>query len=493
MNRKTIVLIVQQGFSARVLIQSDVLAELAAADCRLVVLTTDADAIRTYLDHRGMPHVAVEAMDTRAYERIHRSWANRVFRLIRAYALRVNTVDVNFEMRWKDLWIQRRILNLVQIFVIRFISELMRRSLDVAKAIVGLENRLFCPRAHDAFFRQYRPDIAVLTSMGTFDYDALLMREARRHHCGIVSYILSWDNTTVRGLGVNLNDSIIAWSQPMVEELTRLHRIPTDMITIGGVPHYDHYRKSSDRLQDRETLSGRIGFDPRKRIIFLCATSPNIYLCNTDVAELICRAIDDGRISDGCQLMVRLHPISFRKKRGAYVFQQELDEWRRLFDTYGGRCLSIDYPAMLSGRMNLLMPDDEIPKLASMLNCSDVVVNFFSTMNIEACIFDKPCINVGFQFNHRKPTGNKISRFNITYDESLHHVQRVLNTGGAVVAHSPAELIDQINRYLETPSLHAEGRRRMIANECGAHLGKSGPFVARAILAAAGAARPERR
>ena len=107
--------------------------------------------------------------------------------------------------------------------------------------VVGLENILDAPRGHDLFFRKYQPDAVVVTSLGTFDEDRYLMREAERNGCRIISYVLSWDNTTVRGLGIGLSDKAIVWSNVMRDELIRLHKISAEKIIVCGVPHYDYY------------------------------------------------------------------------------------------------------------------------------------------------------------------------------------------------------------------------------------------------------------
>ena len=38
---------------------------------------------------------------------------------------------------------------------------------------------LFTPNIHDDLFKKYQPDLLVVTSLGTFDYDQLFMRQAR--------------------------------------------------------------------------------------------------------------------------------------------------------------------------------------------------------------------------------------------------------------------------------------------------------------------------
>ena len=482
----TVALAIQQGFSARILLQTEVLDTLLDAGVDVVVLTPDPSTIRHYLDGRGLPQVAVEQLDDHSYAARGQGLRKSLFHQLRAYGIRTRSVDDHFEMALKDTWRARRPGGLAALCFLWLVTRLMRWSPAFMKWVVALENRWDSPRVHDKFFETYRPDALVLTSLGTFDYDHYVIREAHRHGVRVVSFVLSWDNPTINGLGVNLCDSIIVWSEVMKQELVELHRLPPETVAVNGVPHYDFYVNGKVEVKTRDWLGKEFGFDPSKRIIMFAPRSPNTCLDNVDVARILCEANRDGRLAGDCHIVARLHPIYYRRHNGRYLFADELIEWDQLLEIYGTSCLSIDRPAMIDGDLNLLMPDSEIPKLAALLKHSSVVVNQFSTLNLEASIFDTPTVNAAFNVGRKRPIGAKVARYNIHYDEVQTHNQRVVNSGGTSVAHSADELIEQINRYLEDASLDAEGRQRMVANECGANLGRAGRAVGQTILASLG-------
>lgn len=478
----TIAIAIQQGYGARVLLQTEVLDTLLDAGVDVVVLTSDPDAIRRYLDGRGLSDITVEQLDTRSYAKRGQGRRRYLFRQLRAYGTRTRTVDDTFEMELKDTWRGRRPGGLTALLFVWLLTRLMRWNAAFMKWVVALENRWDSPRVHDEFFETYRPDALVLTSLGTFDYDHYVIREAHRHGVQVITYVQSWDNTSVQGLGVNLTDQVIVWSQVMRNELVKLHRLPSEKVAVEGVPHFDFYVNGKVEIETRGWLGKEFGFDPDKRIIMFAPRSPNTSLDNVDVARIICEAIRHGRLAGDCQLLTRLHPIYYRRRDGRYLFADELIEWDRLLESYGTNCLSIDRPAMIDGDLNLLMPDSEIPKLATLLRHSEVLVNQFSTLNLEASINDTPTVNVAFNIGRKRPTGFKVARYNIHYDEVQTHNQRVVDSGGTSVAHSSDELIEQINRYLENASLHADGRKLMVANECGVNLGRAGRAVGQTIL-----------
>jgi hypothetical protein len=474
----TVVLAIQQGFFARLMLQTEVLDTLLDSGVRVVVLTTDVPTVEEYLHNRGLSQIAVEQLPSDVYLAQARGRLKGLLRRLRSYGVRTKTVDLNFEMDWKDALSARSLPMLGVLATTWLVSRLMRASGFAMRSAVGLENRLDTPNAMGVFFRRYRPRAIVVSSPGFFGNDCYLIREANRAGVRAISYVQSWDNTTVRGLGVNLADQHIVWSEVMKDELVTLHKIPKETVAVDGVPHYDFYVNRLAGNNDKEWLAAEFGFDPQKRLLLLGTKSPNTFLYNADVAEAICEAILDGRLPEDCHLIARLHPIYFRSNAPI----EWINEWKGLEQRYSGRCFSLDRPVMMDGKLDLFMADSEILKLASLLKYSDVVVNMFSTLNLEASIFDTPTVNVAFDFDHKRPPGQKIARFNIRYDEQQTHNQRVINSNGTTVAHSVGELFDLVNEYLDNQHLHAEGRRRIVANECGVNLGAAGKAVARTIL-----------
>ncbi len=296
---KTVVLTVQAAFTARVLLQTEVLPELLRRGLKVVVLTSDPPLVRAYLDGRGFGGVAVEPIDHAAYARGEGRLLPALLRQARNIALPVTTLRDIGRMQWEDARRSGSFRILATTAAVLGLAGLMRRSLRLRRAVARLENRLDAPLAHEAFFARHDPAVVVTTSLGNFDHDRYLMREAKRRGARVAVYVLQWDNPTVRGQGCDLADLCIAWSEVMREELTGLHGLPAARIAVGGVPHYDYYRETAAPLPDRAALAALLGCDPRKRLILLATKSPNTFL-NPDLAEGICRAIEDGRLPGDC-------------------------------------------------------------------------------------------------------------------------------------------------------------------------------------------------
>lgn len=481
----TIALVVEQGFGARVLLQSQVLSALSRGDSDVVILTPDVASIRAYLDEHGLEGVAVETMSVDEYDRHDRGNLASFLKRCRGAAVRCQTVDDMFKMSWSDAIRAHRPKEIVMLVAVWALSRLMRISGPIMRAVVGYENRRGTLNAQGDFFERRQPGVVVTTSLGTFDHDHMVIREAKRHGVQVASYVLSWDNTTVRGLGCGLSDRVLVWSEVMQRELVELHRVPASAVVIAGVPHYDAYVAGDASGIDKATLGQQLGFDPGKRLILVGTKSPNAFLYNADITALLCSAIRDGQLPQDCHVVARLHPIYMRRINGQSRFSTELAEWESLEGSFPEQ-LTVDYPTVLPSRLNYFMPDGEIPKLGALLRHSSVVVNMFSTLNLEASIFDTPTVNVAFQFEHRVPLGDKVARFGIHYDERQTHNQRVVRSGATSVAHSAPELLALVNAHLEHPEAHRQERAHLVAQECGANQGKAAAFVAQEILDMAG-------
>jgi len=352
-----------------------------------------------------------------------------------------------------------------------------RRSKFLRKALIWIDGRLFIGHFHRHLFEKYRPDMLVTPSLGYFRHDEYIMREARYHNVPVVSVILSWDNTTSWGMAGAFADYVIAQTELMKEELVRLHDFDSSKIFVEGIAYFDHYFHL-EALPNREAFFVKMGLDPNRRLIILATQSPNIYPWNPDLIAMVAGAIEDGRLPKDCQLLVRLHPLHLRYADGQAVYQDLLDEYEQMKDRYP--FIAFNFPRALSTKLEADMPRSEMVDVACMLRYADVLVNHFSTIAVEASIFDLPTINVGFEpgpLNKR----TKLKQSSELAERRTHN-QRVIRTGGIRTIYSEEELIDAINRYLHDCKLDAQGRGIIRQNEIGPNRGCAGKHIGQRLL-----------
>jgi CDP-glycerol glycerophosphotransferase (TagB/SpsB family) len=99
--------------------------------------------------------------------------------------------------------------------------------------------------------------------------------------------------------------------------------------------------------------------------------------------------------------------------------------------------------------------------LANTLAHTDVLINVASTITLEACILNKPVVNIGFDGRSQREYFSSVRR----YFDYVHY-RNMLKTGGVRVAFTKDELVQIVNTYLEDNSIDAEGRKEIVELQC---------------------------
>lgn len=106
---------------------------------------------------------------------------------------------------------------------------------------------------------------------------------------------------------------------------------------------------------------------------------------------------------------------------------------------------------------------DDKDELNYLLRYSDVLVNNFSTMGLEAAICDLPTIHVGYD------AYTFGVRFGVTtaFQQSMSHNRRPLRLKASKVAKSEKDLLEYIGQYLSDRTIDSEARHEYAVSECG--------------------------
>ena len=97
----------------------------------------------------------------------------------------------------------------------------------------------------------------------------------------------------------------------------------------------------------------------------------------------------------------------------------------------------------------------------SMLRYADTVISVFSTTAIEAVIFDKPTVVLGFDGSKKRPEHESVRRL-----EKLSHFKHVLQTGSVPIPRNFEELKRELQIALEEPERDREKRELLVEKMC---------------------------
>jgi CDP-glycerol:poly(glycerophosphate) glycerophosphotransferase len=313
-------------------------------------------------------------------------------------------------------------------------------------------------------FDRHRPTLVATASPGLIFSEIPVLRTARRRSIPAAAVDLSWDNLTNKFFPARQVERLVLWNSGMRDEACALHGYDAARITVAGVPQFDSYFRGP--RSSRADFCARTGLDPARRIITL-ATIPHSKFPHHDaVIDAVLDAIQSGAIRDAADLLVRVHPRDDARRYETYAGRPHVvvEKPFRQTATKSGDGMDIDFTA------------DNTRHLADTLHHSDVVLNVASTIAIEASIFDTPVINIGFD---GQPGSNRAL---MEWHYGSTHFQKVVRSGAVRIAQSAAELVDLLNLYLSTPSADADGRRRIVSDQCEFTDGRSADRVAAAIV-----------
>lgn len=483
MKKKTIFLYTSQGFAVRYLLRTDILKTLRESLAQVVILSHNGDE-PIFRESFESENVRVEKLKNEAYESyLQKTSLQRILISLRAYILNgkynTRTVD-DFRAIYKIHrgWTRANgYKDWVKGLTWELISRILKSSNVLRRLLITFESRFFRPIFHEELFKKYTPDLVVVTSLCGFKYNEFFAREAHYFGVPVCCVILSWDNPSGMGMPGYNPDYIVSWSENMKKELVEFNDIDEKKIFVGGVAHFDPYYSSKVTFEKRE-LFKKLGLDPNKKTIFFATKSPKRFPWGPELVAEIAEAVQSGKIKHSPKLLVRIHPLHYRTSNGRFMFEDIINEYESVANKYP--CVSLNIPETVSRRMDIDLADSETVLVASVLKHSDIMLNMFSTMVIEASIFQLPSINLCIRDKCKVEFGK--TRQDIMVDYVQTHNQRIIQTGGVKTAFNMDELYDAINQYLDDPCLDAEKRELIRENEVGPFRGNAGEMISRHLL-----------
>jgi hypothetical protein len=313
-------------------------------------------------------------------------------------------------------------------------------------------------------FDRHQPTLVATASPGLIFSEIPVLRTAHRRAIPSIAVDLSWDNLTNKFFPARQVERLVLWNSGMRDEACTLHGYQRERLTVAGPPQFDSYFRPPQST--RAEFCARTGLDPTRRIVTLATIPHSKFPHHQFVVDRLIDAIDGGAIHAAADLLIRVHPRDDAQRYEKYAGRPHVvvEKPFRQTATRSGDGMDIDFTA------------ENTRQLADTLRYSDVVLNVASTIAIEASIFDTPVINIGFD---GQPGSNQAL---MEWHYGSTHFQKVVRSGAVRIAQSHGEMVDLINLYLAEPSTDADGRRRIVVDQCEFTDGRSAERVAAAIV-----------
>ena len=326
---------------------------------------------------------------------------------------------------------------------------------------------LFPNSAFSELIVKYKPDLVFLPSMIYLE-DYILAKEAKKRKIKTLGMTLSWDNFYSKTLLLVKPDFLMVHTELIVNQARKMGDYDGE-ITATGIPQYDRYFKK-EGISSREEFFKKIGADPAKKLILYAFSGKAALNLEFAVLDVLHEIIKRKTNKEDIQVLLRPYP--------RYDFSN--DKLRELREKYNFLAAQpVSHP--IQGSDNWEFDSEALNFLSSSLAHADLVITMYSTFFIEAALFDRPIIAVAFDGNKNLDYWNSSKRF-FDWD----HLAELKAQEGLKISKNEAELDMAIDEYLEKPFLLAEGRKRIVIQQCQFTDGKSGERLAKTILAVLG-------
>ncbi len=337
----------------------------------------------------------------------------------------------------------------------------------VMRLIRRLEQRLYTPIDIPGICSEDM-DQLLLLGVGAHgsEHESALTWWAKQRGIAVVHMIGNWDTFTSKGYPGAPVDTCLVWGPVMHRDAVEMHDIPESAIEEIGCLRYD--RLKDTLIESREEFFSRIGLDPnRSTIMYAGPLSADQYY------EML--AAFEEMNSDGhdLQMIFRMYPHKYFMQT---PYAKPLINYAR---SLPGVYVSLGDPDYRIGRRDEAVPRIEQFELWHSLAYCDVVVNYFSTVALEACFFDKPVISLAYR--PMKDYG-WIHPPKYADHPGLTHNRRLREYGAVRMVLSREELKATISESITIPDETSVARSNTVRTELGDLDGKVSERLAEACV-----------
>ena len=321
------------------------------------------------------------------------------------------------------------------------------------------------PRSAEAVekLKAIRPAAVIATGPHRYEEPAIIAA-AKALGIPVMTLITSWDNLSTKHRMLFKYDGYIVWSEQMENDLHEFYPQTRGLpVYRVGAPQFDAFF-NQDYNQTREEFCHEQGLDQSKPIILHALGSPNFIPGEYHAALYLADKVAKGELGE-VQMLIRPHPLFETGKESA------------LMSGFGPRV-----KLQRTGQAGMQLPtrsqdEEQVIEWVNTFRHCDVLVNLFSTVAIDAAIFDRPVVNLDYDPGPEKRMQAMIKDVNHVWS----HFKPITESGGMWTVQSNEAMVEAVRAYLKDPSLHRERRRWIAEYVCGHLDGRCGERMAGAI------------
>ena len=385
---------------------------------------------------------------------------------LRRFTIDTETVDLRFRENVEAHLFDKR--SITPLLVTAAAASVLRRLPRIGDLANLGEQWLVTPDAHrDALTADVAATLTPGVGSFAFEFEGQFARESQRHGIPVIANITNYDNLVNMGYRGFMPECLTVWSRQMADDAIRVHRIPAARIEITGPTQFDRYARPLPIERDAFLVSK--GLDPRLPTICF-AGGVNI----VRYFEMYSLFVKPNRF--GTPINFILRPYPHEKLLGSPAWSVLRDLLCAMPHVYVSDPTEESANTIRAADL-ILSEADDMDELHAILRYSDVLINIYSTISLEAAICDVPTIHLGYD---RQTFG---LRHNVTTDfqQRQTHNRRPARLAAARIATDEADVLRHVADYLADRKLDQAPRAEYAYSECGDIDGKSSVRLAEVI------------
>lgn len=443
-----------EGVEAKNIMRTAVLPTLLSdPEVRIVLLMKNEERIERYQKEFASSRIVYQAVPE--YYRGSVSRLDRVFAALKFFLLRTETTLLQRRLAFEE---NRRYVSYYLGGALRF---LFARPL-VRRLARYLDFALVRNNLYAQYFDRYEPQLVFLAHL--FEEPEIhILREAKRRDIRTVGFVNSWDKVTARCIMRLLPDTVLVFNRLVQQHMIVHNEMQIEDVAVVGIPHYDRYCSPSHA--PRKEFFKHIGIDPTHKLIVCAPAGSRFSTSDWDMIDFLDELIRTESVGPRVSLLVRFQPNDF-------IDERELKKRPQLRYDYPGKRFAI------TRGVDWDMDKADLAHLTDTLRWMDLLICYGSSLSVDAAMFDKPIININFEFKEFALPSKSPTKF-----YRMTHYAEALRSGGIRLVANKEELVEWMKRYLADPSLDREGRARLMREQCEFTDGRSGARIGAFLLA----------
>ena len=292
----------------------------------------------------------------------------------------------------------------------------------------------------DLLFKKHTPKFVMVSHLNTA-FDESVIRSAIDNDVPIRYLLMSWDHLTTKVVMNNHFNLIYVWTQINKNEILEFYsRYSLAQIKIVGPPQFDVY--NDQPVIGKEFFLASIGAKNGNKILLYSAAP--LVRHNTQIGLIIDFLTSWNSVYNTeipLHIIFKIHPLDNLKDFDVLSSHSQITLLdHKAFELIGKQ--SQDYDEVIFNR--------------DLLYYSDINVNVYSSVTLEAFLLGKPVIHIAYQMELQDNA--------IPCKEYYHfsHFQKITNSGASTIVYSEKEFVQYLHQYLIEPGFN--GRKRAAFN-----------------------------